>query len=137
MLLVYNKVIGWYFAYERGNMPRIDGVDAIVIVKNKLTSQPQKGVSKLKTFVKSNDAYNIGVRQDYSKNRVELQLLSRTYMPQEGGFAAVQTRYIPVTSAAKAYTKTAKEMIQAERETVVPNSVKKSPLTKVLEFLGM
>ena len=118
-------------------MPRIDGVDAIVIVKNKLTSQPQKGVSKLKTFVKSNDAYNIGVRQDYSKNRVELQLLSRTYMPQEGGFAAVQTRYIPATSAAKAYTKTAKEMIQAERETVVPNSVKKSPLTKVLEFLGM
>ena len=33
-----------------------------VIVKNKLSAQPQKGVNRLKNFVKNNEAYNVGVR---------------------------------------------------------------------------
>ena len=116
---------------------KTNGIKPEVIVRNKLTSRAQKGVNRLKTFVKNSEGYNIGVKQDYSKNRVELQLLSRSYFPQESGYQVYQTRYIPTTSAAKTYTKTVKEMMQAEREAVTPAPVRKSPLTRIMELLGM
>jgi len=37
----------------------------------------------------------------------------------------------------KAYKQATKEMIKAERKAVTPPEARKSPLTRVLEFLGI
>ena len=88
-------------------MAKINGLEAKVIIQNKLTRKPQEGANRLKKFIKSQELYDVSVRQDYSKQNVELQLLTRSYNQTYEPQTPVQTRYIPTTSASKAYTKTA------------------------------
>ena len=118
-------------------MAKINGLGAKVIIRNKLTQKPQQGANRLEKFIKSQELYDVSVRQDYSKQKVELQLLTRsykqTYEPQE----PVQTRYVPITSASKAYTKTAKEMIQAQKESYNKDERFVSQITRIMRVLGL
>lgn len=87
-----------------------------LFIKNKLSKKPAQAMEKLEKVIKSQDKYNMSVTQDYSKNAIELNLLGRSYGYNEGtlGYQVYQTRYVPTTSAAKAYEKTAREMIETE-----------------------
>ena len=118
-------------------MAKIEAMGRKLIVRNNLTYQPKTVVNRFSEFVEKQEAYNVSMRQDYSKNKIELQLLGRNYTPGTSEYPALQTRYIPVTSALKTYKKTAKEMMKAEREIATTLEVRKSPLTRVMEFLGL
>lgn len=118
-------------------MIRFNGIKAQVIVRNKLTSQPQKGVNRLKTFIKNQGGYNIAVRQDYSTNKVNLELLTRSYLPETTSYDVLQTRQVPITSSAKKYVKVVQDMIQAERVASTPAPARKSLLTRIMELAGL
>lgn len=110
------------------------GVKPKLFVQNKLSTKPQQAVNRLRNFVEKQEIYNMSMRQDYSKNLVELNLIGRS-LDETGKFFVYQTRYLPVNTATKAYTKTAKEMIQAEKEAYTP--AKKSLLTRLMETIGL
>lgn len=124
------------------DFPRLSRVaSGELFIKNKLSKKPAQAMEKLEKVIKSQNKYNMSVTQDYSKNAVELNLLGKSY-GHEGdtqGYQVFQTKYVPATSAAKAYEKTAKEMIETED---IANSYalsepdyKPSFLEKVLNFI--
>lgn len=84
-----------------------------LFIKNKLSPKPAQAIQRLEKIIKSQDKYNMSVTQDYSKNAIQLDLLGRSYGYNEG-YQVYQTKYVPVTSAAKTYEKTAKEMLETE-----------------------
>lgn len=112
----------------------MQGVKPKLFVQNKLSSRPQRAVNRLKNFIEKQEIYNMSMRQDYSRHLVELNLLGRS-LDETGKFLVFQTRYLPVDTASKAYTKTAKEMIRAEKEAYTP--AKKSFLTRLMETIGL
>ena len=86
-----------------------------LFVENTLSKKPAKAIEKVETIVKNQADYNMSMKQDYSKNIVEMKLLGKSYGANEGYFV-YQSRKLPVTSAVKTYTKTAQEMIEVQKE---------------------
>lgn len=113
-------------------------------VKNKLSEKPASAVEGVKNFINSQHAFNISMRQNYSKNVVELDLLGRSYgvcpgNPEKNGYQVLHRKEIPVTAAVSTYTKAARDMADNELQKCRNVSVqrKESIVDKVLSFLGM
>ena len=86
-----------------------------LFVEKTISKKPAKAIEKVETIVKNQADYNMSMKQDYSKNIVEMKLLGKSYGANEGYFV-YQSRNLPVTSAVKTYTKTAQEMIEVQKE---------------------
>jgi len=52
-------------------MAKVNMVPADLFVKSNLTYQPKTVVSRFRKFVQKQDSYNVGMRQDFEKNKVE------------------------------------------------------------------
>ena len=85
-----------------------------LFVKNTLTQKPSKAIEPVKKIIQ-NSGYNMSLKQDYSKNVVEMNLLS-SFLQDNGEYYILQSRNLPVVSAIKTYTKTAQEMIESQDE---------------------
>jgi len=85
-----------------------------LFVKNHLSGKPAKAVEKVERIVQES-SYNMSLKQDYSKNVVEMNLLS-SFLRDNGEPYILQSRKLPVTSAIKTYTKNAQEMIEVQNE---------------------
>ena len=57
----------------------------------------------------------MSLKQDYSRNTVEMKLLGMSYGTNDG-YQVYQARKLPVTSAVKTYTKMAQEMIDVQKD---------------------
>ena len=86
-----------------------------LFVENNLSKKPAKAVEKIESVIKKQSSYNMSLKQDYSKNVVEMKLLGMSYGAKEG-YYVYQARKLPVTSSVKTYTKTAQEMIDVQNE---------------------
>lgn len=85
-----------------------------LFVKNNLTQKPSKAIEPVKKIIQ-NSGYNMSLKQDYSKNVVEMNLLS-SFLQDNGEYYILQSRKLPVVSAIKAYTKNAQGMIESQDE---------------------
>ena len=86
-----------------------------LFVENTLSKKPAKAIEKVETIVKNQADYNMSLKQDYSRNIVEMKLLGMSYGTNDG-YQVYQTRKLPVTSAVKTYTKMAQEMIDVQKD---------------------
>lgn len=101
------KVAAARFAISKGDL----------FIKNKLSSKPAKAVKTVENIVKSQNRFNFSMKQNYSKNVVEMNLLGRSYgvhpeNPEKSGYQIFLQREVPVTAAISTYAKTANEMIE-------------------------
>ena len=85
-----------------------------LFVENNLSKKPAKAIENVEAIVNNQSKFNMSLKQDYSKNIVEMKLLGLSYGAREG-YQVFQTRKLPLTSAVKTYTKTAKEMLETQR----------------------
>ena len=94
------------------------------VVRNKLSSKPQKAAEKLKKMIEGSNSicknYDLSIKQDYDKNTVRLNLLGQSIVGcPGGGYPAntergqiiYQTSELPVTAAVKRYTEVVKQMV--------------------------
>ena len=95
------------------------------IVRNKLSSKPQKAAQKLKEMVEGKNSickkYDLSIYQDYGKNTVRLNLLDQSFgliasgvypAGTDKGQKIVKTAELPVTAAVKRYTDVVKQMVE-------------------------
>lgn len=98
----------------------------LLFIHNKLSQKPQKAVKSIENIMQNQWKYNMSIRQDYSKNIVEMNLLDAifgVYMAsKKRGYQILQTKEIPVTAAVSTYTKAAKEMLDAEQEALMQSN---------------
>ncbi len=87
---------------------------SMLVIKNKLSSKPQKAMNKLEKLISTQDDFAMQVKQDYSKGSITLTLYNPVvYVSSKGiqGYPVYNIKNIPVTSAEKTYLKTAKQML--------------------------
>ena len=112
-----------------------------LFIENNLSKKPAKAIENVKTIVKNQNIYNMSLKQDYSKNIIEMKLLGMSYGAKEG-YQVYQTRKFPITSAVKTYTKTAQEMIEIQNKSNRILNQKFKPhkpnlLEKIIEIFTM
>ena len=97
----------------------INKIPSEVFVRNKLSKKPQEAVEPLRKIIDNQLDYHLSMKQDYSKNTVILNLLSRCYVCNtqglknfENGHQIYQSSELPVTSALNTYKKTVQQMLE-------------------------
>lgn len=96
-----------------------------LIIRNKLSTKPQKAADKLKQIVEGSNSicknYDLSIKQDYGKGTVKLNLLGHSIIADaRGGFPAntekgqiiYQTSELPATAAVKRYTEVVRQMVK-------------------------
>ncbi len=89
-----------------------------LIIKNKLTSKPQKVINKLEKLISSQDNFAMQVKQDYSKGNVILSLYNPVVYVSSLGHPVYNVKNIPATSSEKTYLKTAKQMLNETNDAI-------------------
>ena len=115
-----------------------------LFVKNKLSEKPAKAADGVRKFINNQTWFNISMKQNYSKNVVELDLLGRSYgvcpgHPEKNGYQVLHRKEIPVTAAVSTYTKAAKEMAEGQfsKNNAANSSNKEGLLDKIKNCFGI
>lgn len=116
------------------------------MVRNKLSSKPQKAVNKLKEMVEGPNSIvkfnDVSMRQDYSQGTVTLNLLGGRVTEANGELAkgtdqgklVVRSTVLPATAAVKRYTTALKEMVEKPFEEKTIQTEISNPKKKWYEF---
>ena len=91
-----------------------------LLLYNRLSKKPAQAIPSLERLVKNEfSGYKFLISQNYSTDRVSLQLLGR-YMGVSGqriaGYVVNQTREVPITQNSKFYKRAIRELVKAQKE---------------------
>ena len=77
--------------------------------ENVLSEKATSAANNLVKFIQNQSRYNMSLKQDYSRNIIQMKLLTTAYEANKG-YQVLQIKELPTTSSIKSYTKTAKEI---------------------------